>query len=31
MSQMSIVDNDEFKKAMGYEQLDFFIPIKIKK
>ena len=30
LTQMPIADNAEFKKAMGYEQLAIFIPIKIK-
>jgi hypothetical protein len=31
MSQMPIADNEEFKNALGYEQLDIFIPIRIGK
>jgi hypothetical protein len=31
MSQMVVADDDELKNAMGYAQMEIFIPIKIKK
>jgi len=31
MSQMPIADDDEFTKAMGYNQNEIFVPIRIKK
>jgi len=31
MSQMLVSDSDAFKGAMGYEQLNIFIPIQIGK
>jgi len=31
MTQMPVPDDDELKTAMGYEQLEIFVPIKIRK